>query len=147
MVATANERGKWDSTDRSHSPLLQRYALPPPPRPLLTTALQFIWDVSRIRACTTPSLADPQGLWIPKPEAADPSQFITTVTPDFTPPTEGVKATWLGHACVLLQYAPRGAEAGINVLFDPVFSGRCGPSQLFGAPKRFTREYTVRVCD
>ncbi|KAG0362918.1 hypothetical protein BGZ54_008430, partial [Gamsiella multidivaricata] len=42
-----------------------------------------------------------------------------------------VTTTWLGHACFLVQLE------GVNVLFDPVFSERCSPSQLAG-PKRIT---------
>ncbi|KAF9300858.1 hypothetical protein BGZ74_007414 [Mortierella antarctica] len=39
--------------------------------------------------------------------------------------------TWLGHACFLVQID------GVNILFDPVFSDRCSPSQYVG-PKRVT---------
>ncbi|KAK4514543.1 RHO1 GDP-GTP exchange protein 2 [Mucor velutinosus] len=42
-----------------------------------------------------------------------------------------ITATWMGHACVLLQLR------GFNVLFDPIFSDRCSPIQ-FGGPKRYT---------
>ncbi|OZJ06360.1 hypothetical protein BZG36_00698 [Bifiguratus adelaidae] len=42
-----------------------------------------------------------------------------------------VQATWLGHACFLVQIN------GFNVLFDPVFSDRCSPVQ-FAGPKRYT---------
>ncbi|KAF9582760.1 hypothetical protein BGW38_010793 [Lunasporangiospora selenospora] len=42
-----------------------------------------------------------------------------------------VMATWLGHACFLLQIE------GVNVLFDPVFSKSCSPVQWVG-PKRYT---------
>ncbi|KAG0317493.1 hypothetical protein BGZ99_006278 [Dissophora globulifera] len=42
-----------------------------------------------------------------------------------------VSTTWLGHACFLLQLE------GVNILFDPVFSDRCSPSQWAG-PKRIT---------
>ncbi|KZP14034.1 Metallo-hydrolase/oxidoreductase [Athelia psychrophila] len=64
-----------------------------------------------------------------------------------------IKATWLGHACFLVELpappsspdsststsgADIGAPArGPRVLFDPVFSHRCSPSQYFG-PKRLT---------
>ncbi|KAG0746829.1 hypothetical protein G6F57_002351 [Rhizopus arrhizus] len=45
---------------------------------------------------------------------------------------EGViKATWLGHACVLVQLN------GFNILLDPIFSERCSPVQ-FAGPKRYT---------
>ncbi|KAG7440705.1 Metallo-hydrolase/oxidoreductase [Guyanagaster necrorhizus] len=49
-----------------------------------------------------------------------------------------VKATWLGHACFLVELPfITGLERGARVLFDPVFSDRCSPSQSFG-PKRYT---------
>ncbi|KAF7980618.1 hypothetical protein HWV62_37404 [Athelia sp. TMB] len=60
-----------------------------------------------------------------------------------------IKATWLGHACFLVEFpapptsattagADIGAPArGPRVLFDPVFSHRCGPTQWLG-PARLT---------
>jgi hypothetical protein len=70
--------------------------------------------------------------------------------------TGKLKTTWLGHACFLVEFPIREAggpiaggdsqqekaqlqKRGLRVLFDPVFSDRCSPSQLVG-PKRFTRE-------
>ncbi|KIY68150.1 Metallo-hydrolase/oxidoreductase [Cylindrobasidium torrendii FP15055 ss-10] len=47
-------------------------------------------------------------------------------------PAKGVKATWLGHACFFVEL-----DNGAKILFDPVFSDRCSPSQWMG-PKRFT---------
>jgi len=48
------------------------------------------------------------------------------------------KATWLGHACYFVELpTPPGAARGVRVIFDPVFSNRCSPSQWFG-PARFT---------
>lgn len=68
-------------------------------------------------------------------------------TPDTTPPTVPVRkptflptretpvlrATWLGHACYLIEF-----PSGLRVLFDPVFSERCSPFQWVG-PKRYTK--------
>ncbi|KAF9466653.1 N-acyl-phosphatidylethanolamine-hydrolyzing phospholipase D [Collybia nuda] len=50
-----------------------------------------------------------------------------------------IKATWLGHACFLVELPSRwdSVGRGARVLFDPVFSDRCSPSQWIG-PKRFT---------
>ncbi|KAJ7230014.1 N-acyl-phosphatidylethanolamine-hydrolyzing phospholipase D [Mycena pura] len=49
-----------------------------------------------------------------------------------------VKATWLGHACFLVELPSSVAGVrGARILFDPVFSDRCSPSQWIG-PKRFT---------
>lgn len=52
---------------------------------------------------------------------------------------EKIKATWLGHACFLVELPVRspGVGRGARILFDPVFSDRCSPSQIIG-PKRFT---------
>ncbi|CAO3626018.1 unnamed protein product [Cunninghamella blakesleeana] len=44
---------------------------------------------------------------------------------------EQIVSTWLGHACIFVQIN------GFNVLFDPIFSGRCSPVQVAG-PKRYT---------
>ncbi|CAD6574876.1 MAG: hypothetical protein CYPHOPRED_005530 [Cyphobasidiales sp. Tagirdzhanova-0007] len=49
-----------------------------------------------------------------------------------------IKATWLGHACFLVEFpSSEPKKRGLRVLFDPVFSHRCSPSQYFG-PSRFT---------
>ena len=45
------------------------------------------------------------------------------------PVAAGVRATWLGHSTVLLQYP------GLTVLLDPIFSDRCSPV-AFAGPKR-----------
>ena len=50
-----------------------------------------------------------------------------------------IKATWLGHACFLVELPPRSPTSrGARILFDPVFSDRCSPSQIVG-PKRYTQ--------
>ncbi|KAF7288593.1 Zn-dependent hydrolase oxidoreductase family [Mycena indigotica] len=50
-----------------------------------------------------------------------------------------VRATWLGHACFLVELpAPVAGARGPRILFDPVFSDRCSPSQIMG-PKRYTK--------
>ncbi|KAI0827743.1 N-acyl-phosphatidylethanolamine-hydrolyzing phospholipase D [Trametes gibbosa] len=46
---------------------------------------------------------------------------------------ESVKATWLGHACYLVELpTPAGAARGPRILFDPVLSHRCAPVQWVG---------------
>merc|ERR1712170_210578 len=51
-----------------------------------------------------------------------------------TKPIRGkIKATWLGHSSVLVQFS-----CGINCLIDPIFSQRCSPVQLVG-PLRNTK--------
>ncbi|SCV68886.1 BQ2448_1007 [Microbotryum intermedium] len=51
-----------------------------------------------------------------------------------------IKATWLGHACYVVEFPPMNEEAerGPRVLFDPIFSHRCSPSQHVG-PARVTK--------
>ena len=52
---------------------------------------------------------------------------------------EKVKATWLGHACFLVELPTVvPLSRGPRILFDPVFSDRCSPSSYAG-PKRYTR--------
>ncbi|KAI4166217.1 MAG: hypothetical protein LQ342_000103 [Letrouitia transgressa] len=54
--------------------------------------------------------------------------------PTFLPSrdTSSLRATWLGHACYLVEF-----PGGLRVLFDPVFSDRCSPFSWLG-PKRYT---------
>ena len=65
-------------------------------------------------------------------------------TPDFSIPAslkdgKSAQAVWLGHATVLLRLPgiSKDSERPFTVLFDPMFSSRCSPSQLAG-PLRFT---------
>ncbi|KAI6468250.1 hypothetical protein MCOR16_001294 [Pyricularia oryzae] len=44
-----------------------------------------------------------------------------------------LRATWLGHACYLVEF-----PSGLRVLFDPVMTDRCSPVSFLG-PKRFTK--------
>lgn len=50
---------------------------------------------------------------------------------------EKIKVTWLGHACFFVEFPARVGDRGVRILFDPVFSDRCSPSQWIG-PKRYT---------
>ncbi len=62
-------------------------------------------------------------------------QLLTVQEPsfDFDASHGKLKATWLGHAGVLLQLPPLNAgEQPIRVLFDPIFSQRCSPTQVAG---------------
>ncbi|PPQ96737.1 hypothetical protein CVT26_010221 [Gymnopilus dilepis] len=63
---------------------------------------------------------------------------------DSSPKGDGkdqIKTTWLGHACFLVELpsrlGPSEEGRGVRILFDPVFSDRCSPSQWMG-PKRYT---------
>lgn len=62
-------------------------------------------------------------------------QLLTIQEPSFDFDASGnkLKATWLGHAGVLVQLPPlsQGQEP-IRVLFDPIFSQRCSPTQVAG---------------
>ncbi|GAC98871.1 N-acyl-phosphatidylethanolamine-hydrolyzing phospholipase D [Pseudozyma hubeiensis SY62] len=61
------------------------------------------------------------------------------------PDKPAARVTWLGHATTLLQLPPLSSRPSddstrprsINILFDPIFSERCSPSQSAG-PQRFT---------
>ncbi|CDR49302.1 hypothetical protein NBRC10512_004241 [Rhodotorula toruloides] len=86
-----------------------------------------------------------------------PEKLPRLVPPTFAPPSSlsasekdawyaDLKATWLGHACFLVEFpAPpgqkgdeEGKKRGFRVLLDPVWSHRCSPSQLIG-PARVTK--------
>ncbi|KAJ7750930.1 hypothetical protein DFH07DRAFT_961138 [Mycena maculata] len=46
-----------------------------------------------------------------------------------------IKATWLGHACFLAELPSSTVGVrGPRILFDPVFSDRCSPSQFVRLP-------------
>ena len=63
-------------------------------------------------------------------ERRKPSRPVPLVVPDLdTPPSDGLRATWLGHATVLVELAGR------RILFDPVWSERVSPSTVVG-PRR-----------
>ncbi|CAL1711708.1 unnamed protein product [Somion occarium] len=52
--------------------------------------------------------------------------------------SDTVKATWLGHACFLVELpAPQGASRGPRIIFDPACSHRCSPFKWLG-PQRYT---------
>ncbi|WFD42280.1 hypothetical protein MPSI1_000921 [Malassezia psittaci] len=70
---------------------------------------------------------------------------LETQKPDFGfGPKDRARATWLGHAGVLVQLP--GTEAHpdpITLLFDPIFSARCSPTQLVGPLRFFPAPCTV----
>lgn len=65
-------------------------------------------------------------------------QLVAIQKPDWGAGKDGLKATWIGHASFLVETsASEGAERGVRVLFDPVFSERTSPVS-FAGPKRYT---------
>jgi len=80
--------------------------------------------------------------FVPVPQGVDGSrseELVKVIKPDFgKEKKDKLRATWLGHASVLVEFpAATGAERGVRVLFDPVFSERTSPSSWFG-PKRYS---------
>ncbi|KAG8764581.1 hypothetical protein FRC19_004307 [Serendipita sp. 401] len=76
----------------------------------------------------------------PKPEK-DIEKILKLQTPTWGQGAQksDLKATWLGHACFLVELpTPEGAQRGARILFDPVFSNRCSPFSFMG-PARYTR--------
>jgi N-acyl-phosphatidylethanolamine-hydrolysing phospholipase D len=60
---------------------------------------------------------------------------------------EDLKATWLGHACFLVELpTPEGAKRGVRILYDPVMSHRCSPFSFMG-PARYTSESNIFLRD
>lgn len=65
-------------------------------------------------------------------------KLVKVQKPDWAAERSGLKATWIGHATILIE-TPKveGAMRGVRVLFDPVFSERTSPVS-FAGPKRYT---------
>lgn len=78
----------------------------------------------------------PQG-----PNGTRSEELVKIVKPDFGVDNGAkLRATWIGHASVFVEFpASPGAERGVRVLFDPVFSERTSPSSWFG---KFLGRYT-----
>lgn len=85
-----------------------------------------------IEAHQIDSLVKPEEYYHPK--SCDSNQYKE-------PPMSGsVKATWLGHASVLIQFAN-----GLNCLVDPVFSKRSSPSQWVGPSRNTSTPLTIKT--
>jgi hypothetical protein len=70
----------------------------------------------------------------PNSSGAKATRLLRIEDPDFAFPSGSkAKATWLGHASVLVQLPPlqQGGQP-VRCLFDPIFSARCSPSQYVG---------------
>lgn len=69
--------------------------------------------------------------------------------PDFSVSSKDVnlvKATWLGHATVLLQLPSLDTDVQsepIRILFDPIFSQRCSPTQYIGPSRLYPAPCSV----
>ncbi|KAL2167697.1 hypothetical protein VTG60DRAFT_916 [Thermothelomyces hinnuleus] len=79
----------------------------------------------------------------PDSVGAKAARLLRVETPDFSfpPGTKAkAKATWLGHAGVLVQLPPLDdAKLGrpVRALFDPLFGDRCSPSQFAGPVRSY----------
>lgn len=64
--------------------------------------------------------------------------LVKVQKPDWGADRSGLKVTWIGHATILIE-TPKfgGADRGVRILFDPVFSERTSPVS-FAGPKRYT---------
>ncbi|OQO04582.1 hypothetical protein B0A48_09504 [Cryoendolithus antarcticus] len=84
----------------------------------------------------------PEKKFVPVPQGPNggrSQELVKVVKPDWGAKSPSkLRTTWLGHAGFLVETpTPKGADRGIRILFDPVFSERTSPSQLFG-PKRYS---------
>ncbi|KAK0644340.1 beta-lactamase superfamily domain-containing protein [Cercophora newfieldiana] len=84
----------------------------------------------------------------PDSTGAKAARLLRIVEPDFTLPKTPckAKATWLGHAGVLVQLVPRTqtpSSRSINCIFDPIFSARSSPSKSFGPIRTYPPPCTV----
>ncbi|KAF2132954.1 Metallo-hydrolase/oxidoreductase [Dothidotthia symphoricarpi CBS 119687] len=72
------------------------------------------------------------------PVPADRDGLVEVRRPDFAVNSNGLKATWIGHASFLIETSrAKGRERGLRILIDPVWSDRVGPYGVVG-PVRFT---------
>ncbi|TKA31119.1 hypothetical protein B0A50_02088 [Salinomyces thailandicus] len=84
----------------------------------------------------------PEKNFVPVPQGPNGTrsdELVKVRKPDWGLQQKGkLRATWIGHASFLIELpAQAGAERGVRILCDPVFSERTSPSQWFG-PKRYT---------
>ncbi|EMC97149.1 hypothetical protein BAUCODRAFT_68318 [Baudoinia panamericana UAMH 10762] len=84
----------------------------------------------------------PEKKFVPVPQGpagSRSSELVKVCKPDWGVGKQGhLRATWIGHASFLVELpCAEGAERGVRILCDPVFSERTSPSQRVG-PKRYT---------
>ncbi|KAK4501892.1 hypothetical protein PRZ48_007701 [Zasmidium cellare] len=95
------------------------------------------WEILKMRFGS-----HPERNFIPVPEGANGArsdQLVKVLKPTWgVDQRDKLRATWIGHASWLVETpVAKGAERGVRILFDPVFSERTSPSNYFG-PKRYT---------
>ncbi|KAK1752300.1 N-acyl-phosphatidylethanolamine-hydrolyzing phospholipase [Echria macrotheca] len=111
------------------------------PNPYVDLATSHLGDLPAdavlLDPSTSPSFLDRAG-W-PNSISAQAARLLRIEKPDLVfPQNDSVQAkvTWLGHAGILLQLPSLAADSGhsrpLALLFDPIFSMRCSPSQSFG---------------
>lgn len=73
------------------------------------------------------------------PDGSRSSELVKVRKPDWGEShPDRLRATWIGHASFLVETpAFQGADRGVRILFDPVFSERTSPVG-FAGPKRYT---------
>lgn len=84
----------------------------------------------------------PEKNFVPIPQGPDGTrseQLVNVRKPDWGQDKQDcLRATWIGHASFLVETpAKEGAERGIRILCDPVFSDRTSPVGFLG-PRRYT---------
>ncbi|KAH6843232.1 beta-lactamase superfamily domain-containing protein [Chaetomium sp. MPI-CAGE-AT-0009] len=75
----------------------------------------------------------------PNSLGAKAARLLQIENPDFSFPKDSkAKATWLGHAGVLVQLPSLDPQNGrpVRCVFDPIFSDRCSPMGSFAGPIR-----------
>jgi L-ascorbate metabolism protein UlaG (beta-lactamase superfamily) len=95
------------------------------------------WELFKLRFGNNPDrnfVPVPEG-----PDGARSDELVKVLKPDWgASQRDKLRATWIGHATFLVETATQpGAERGVRVLFDPVFSERTSPFS-FAGPKRYT---------
>lgn len=118
------------------------YTLPSPPE---AKDLKHHLKRNQVFENPWPSFVDPGGFTVGvkmtrrkiqgKDVSNSSSSTLAVRKPHFHPSRkqdDALRATWLGHACYLLEF-----PSGFRVLFDPVFEERCSPISFLG-PKRST---------
>ncbi|KDN53388.1 Metallo-hydrolase/oxidoreductase [Tilletiaria anomala UBC 951] len=81
-----------------------------------------------------------EGAGFPDPDLEIDVQIIEEIQSSHD--NSAVRATWLGHAGTLLELPTPDGDP-VRVLFDPIFSSRCSPTQYFGPMRMFPSPVTA----